>query len=140
MNDLSIYFGLRDQFESLDIFKSSLIRFSDAERAVKSGYFIINKSTYTGSFSFAFQNGDDGIKTKCNFDFDSQKPIHSRVNVIIGENGTGKTTYLADLALSMSGRENRGELSPSRPPFSKIIAVSFSAFDTFEIPKEKKEF
>lgn len=140
INDLSIYYGLRDKFESSSHFKSSLIRFSDAERALKSGQYIINEQPYTGSFSFGFQNGDDGVRTKCNFDFDSNIPTRTRVNVIIGENGTGKTTYLADLALSMSGRENRGEFSPSRPPFSKIIAVSFSSFDTFEIPKEKKSF
>ncbi|WP_129830553.1 ATP-dependent nuclease [Vibrio parahaemolyticus] len=140
LNDVSLFTGLRDKFSSSPKFKDSLIRFSDAERALKIGRFIIMDQEFLDSFSFEFSNGDGGNKTKCNFDFDNSLPLRSRINVIIGENGTGKTTYLSDLALSMSGRENKGEFSKSRPPFSKIIAVSFSSFDTFEIPKEKKSF
>ncbi|EKO3860427.1 AAA family ATPase [Vibrio harveyi] len=140
LNDLSILPGLRDTFESNSNFKSSLIRYSDAERALKIGEYIIKNKEFTDSFSFEFSNGTESHNTSCNFDFDSKFPTSSRVNIIIGENGTGKTTYMADLALSMSGRENKGKFTESRPSFSKIISASFSAFDSFEIPKEKKTF
>lgn len=138
LNDLSILHGLRDIFESNINFKSSLIRYSDAERALKLGSYIVNGDEFIDSYSFEFSNGNEKYNTICSFDFDSEVPIKSRTNIIIGENGTGKTTFLADLALSMSGRKNNGEFTGSRPPFSKVISVSFSAFDTFEIPKKKK--
>jgi predicted ATPase len=140
LNDLSILPGLRDAFESNVHFKNSLIRYSDAERALKLGSYIVRGEDFTDSFSFEFCNGDELHNTTCAFDFDSHLPIKSRTNIIIGENGTGKTTYLADLALSMSGRRNKGNFLDSRPPFSKIISASFSAFDTFEIPSNKKTF
>ncbi|MEZ8046978.1 AAA family ATPase, partial [Vibrio sp. 10N.237.312.C02] len=108
--------------------------------ALKLGRYIVNKESYTDSFSFEFNNGDEAYNTSCFFDFDSRIPIKSRINVIIGENGTGKTTYLADLALSLSGRKNKGVFTEHRPSFSKVISASFSAFDTFEIPAEKKTF
>lgn len=140
LNDLSTLPGLRDTFEQNINFKGSLIRYSDAERALKLGSYIVKNEDFTDSFSFEFCNGDKLHNTTCFFDFDSNLPIKSRTNIIIGENGTGKTTYLADLALSMSGRENKGKFLGSRPPFSKIISASFSAFDTFEIPNSKKTF
>ncbi|MFQ2125049.1 AAA family ATPase [Aeromonas jandaei] len=140
LNDLSILPGLRDAFESNVNFKNSLIRYSDAERALKLGSYIVKDEEFTDSFSFTFCNGNEAHNTTCAFDFDSHRPVKSRTNIIIGENGTGKTTYLADLALSMSGRENKGNFIDSRPPFSKIISASFSAFDTFEIPNSKKSF
>lgn len=140
LNDLSILPGLRDAFESNVNFKNSLIRYSDAERALKLGSYIVKDEEFTDSFSFTFCNGNEAHNTTCTFDFDSHRPVKSRTNIIIGENGTGKTTYLADLALSMSGRENKGNFIDSRPPFSKIISASFSAFDTFEIPNSKKSF
>lgn len=140
LNDLSILHGLRDTFESNINFKSSLIRDSDAERALKLGSYIVNGEEFINSYSFEFSNGNEEYNTTCSFDFDSKVPIKSRTNIIIGENGTGKTTYLADLALSMSGWKNKGEFTSFRPPFSKIISVSFSAFDTFEIPKKAKTF
>ncbi|MGE6263422.1 AAA family ATPase [Aeromonas media] len=140
LNDLSILPGLRDTFESSAHFKNSLIRYSDAERALKLGSYIVRDEDFNDYFSFEFCNGDELHNTTCAFDFDSKRPEKSRINIIIGENGTGKTTYLADLALSMSGRENKGHFLDSRPPFSKIISASFSAFDTFEIPSNKKTF
>lgn len=115
LNDLSILPGLRDAFESNVNFKNSLIRYSDAERALKLGSYIVKDEEFTDSFSFTFCNGNEAHNTTCTFDFDSHRPVKSRTNIIIGENGTGKTTYLADLALSMSGRENKGNFIDSRP-------------------------
>ncbi|MDC5819502.1 ATP-binding protein [Vibrio europaeus] len=140
LNDLSILHGLRDSFESSSNFESSLIRYSDAERALKLGSYIVKGEDFVDSYSFEFCNGNERHNTTCSFDYDSNEPIKSRINIIIGENGTGKTTYLTDLALSMSGRESKGEFIGSRPPFSKVISVSFSAFDTFEIPQKKRSF
>lgn len=140
LNDLSILPGLRDTFESNINFKNSLIRYSEAERALKLGSYIVKNEDFTDTFSFEFCNGDGPHNTTCSFNFDRSLLGTSRTNIIIGENGTGKTTYLADLALSMSGRENKGNFSDSRPPFSKIISASFSAFDTFEIPNSKRTF
>jgi len=63
---------------------------------------------------------------------------------LIGKNGTGKTQFLSNLSLDISGqkktKENIGQFSPQRPPFNKIIAISYSVFDKFVRPTKNKSF
>ena len=54
--------------------------------------------------------------------------------MLIGENAAGKTHALDRLALALSGARREGEVSPT-PGLARVLAVSFSAFDDFPIPK-----
>jgi predicted ATPase len=67
----------------------------------------------------------------------------SRIVVIIGRNGSGKSTLLARLAriahASSSEREtdalrSLGTLSPAGIGFTRIVTISYSAFDSFQVP------
>ena len=68
---------------------------------------------------------------------------NSNLHVLIGRNGIGKTTILADLAMAAclpyteySSRLLSDDPDHSELPLSAVISVSFSAFDRFKVPKE----
>ncbi|WP_336952378.1 AAA family ATPase [Sphingobium aromaticivastans] len=69
--------------------------------------------------------------------------IPKRVAVLVGRNGTGKSTLLARFARVAHAPErlrrqepvkSLGLLKPKGVGFTRIIAVSYSAFDSFQIP------
>ncbi|GBQ99035.1 AAA ATPase [Acetobacter nitrogenifigens DSM 23921 = NBRC 105050] len=69
--------------------------------------------------------------------------LPERIAVITGENGSGKSTLLARLArvlhaspMERSRKSIRrlGKIEPKGIGFTRIIAVSYSAFDTFHVP------
>ncbi|MDC7808000.1 AAA family ATPase [Luteimonas sp BLCC-B24] len=66
----------------------------------------------------------------------------TNVHVLIGRNGVGKTRCMRGLAEALLGRENiarpSGEIELVRSPledwsFARLVLVSFSAFDDFEL-------
>ena len=66
-----------------------------------------------------------------------------RINVVIGRNGTGKSTLLSRMARvafaapsdrSRQELENIGVFKPKTIGFIKIIAISYSPFDNFIVP------
>lgn len=62
------------------------------------------------------------------FRFDGNAEIPRRTCVLVGRNGTGKTTLLHDLALHLSEEPSHGKFDYD-PSFSRIIFISFNAFD-----------
>jgi energy-coupling factor transporter ATP-binding protein EcfA2 len=69
--------------------------------------------------------------------------LPDRITVIIGKNGSGKSTLLARIArvafASVKDRDSAtlaelGRLEPPGVGFSRIVTVSYSAFDSFQIP------
>lgn len=122
-------------FESEDGWHTSLLRFGQAEHTLAAanslfGGFSISK----GVASFAHRR--HGLDAEVRFDFDDSGPLPGRCKVLIGYNGVGKTRLLADVAKETSkvgqGPPHQGESRSST--FSAVIAVSYSAFDTFELP------
>ena len=55
------------------------------------------------------------------------------------KNGTGKTQLITSLPIDIS-KKNSSQFTPMTPLFSKVIAVSYSVFDSFEIPKNTASF
>lgn len=98
------------------------------------------------------------LKSLC-FDFDSNHygffdsyKLPGRMAVIVGRNGSGKSTTLARLSrVAYSSSQDRkdnilkdiGEIYPEGLGFPKLINLSYSAFDSFQIPgislREKKQ-
>jgi len=123
--------------------KISLMRFSESEKALNEAGKLFQKDykDFEQRTKFSFVTRIEGFNRehKINFDFSKNK-IPYRINVLIGKNGTGKTSILAKLANALSGllndKENFGYFEP-KPYFSKIIAISYSVFDKFEIPNKK---
>ena len=75
-----------------------------------------------------------------------QRPPHElpeRIAVVTGRNGSGKSTLLARLArvLHATPTDRRelalsrlGSVEPNGIGFTRIIAIAYSAFDTFQVP------
>ena len=95
--------------------------------------------------SFLFATSVGGTPFEVRFSFNEVADIPGRINALIGYNGTGKTRLLGNLAMvAHRGPEERdraefrrrhGEFRDLRDlTFGKVVTVSYSAFDTFEVP------
>ena len=132
-------------FEKEDGFVTSLLRWGPAERALEDGPFImegIDETSQELEFTFITKFGANEFATKlryCNVE-----KLPGRINAIIGYNGTGKTRLLANLAwvarAELHSRrrddiiERYGYIQPDGIRFGAVVAISYSAFDTFELP------
>lgn len=140
LNDVALNPDILDNFPEREGFETSLIRFSNAEKAFHEA------KQYFGEeiekiYEFTFSSTlDKATKPHTvSFDFKQDSLLPFRMNVLIGKNGTGKTQIMARLANALSGYkvENQGEfISSRRPSFGEVIAVSYSVFDEFERPLE----
>lgn len=146
INDLAFNPGIAEDFEDEPGIKISLMRYSEAEKAFRQAKNIITGKDYKEAFQFTYSclidNADSEHIVK--FNFHSNDNVPNRIIGIVGKNGTGKTQYLSKLALDLSGQkrtiENIGNFEPSRPLFNKVIAVSYSVFDSFLRPSKSKSF
>ncbi len=149
-NFISILLALRDaaffpmiyeDFEDDDIFKKSLMRNDDTERLSRtiSYSFSEGDEKLRYNFNYKFTPLFDDSATEINFPFSANGDIPKKVIALIGKNGTGKTQLLTSLARNLSDRHSPYFL-PKTPLFGKVLAVSYSVFDNFEIPKSNTSF
>ncbi|QRA41254.1 AAA family ATPase [Chryseobacterium cucumeris] len=136
LNDLTYNEILRSSFGELSGVVSSLRRFSDAEKAYLEGYKILNNESDKSNFTFHYIENENSHTPFGQFRLLFSRELSGiyRNIGIIGRNGVGKTTLMANLAIILSGvKKSNARLSP-RPAFSKIIAISYSTFDDFYRP------
>jgi predicted ATPase len=141
--------SIADQFSDLEGFKKSLERTGSAMRAIHDARPLLSDSSAPPAMSttlaLPFRTGVGGQRFTVPFSFNDIPELPGRMNVVIGYNGTGKTRLLANLAMvaSEEPQERRshdliqqaGEfVEDPRFPFGAVITVSYSAFDTFDIP------
>ena len=146
---------IRAEFEDLEGYKVSLLRFSGAERLIdnaerlftspvrprfqkRRGFSIKFKTTFT----------PDSKPIIADFSFNRRGKLPNRINALIGYNGTGKTKLLSNLAIVASEygyntkedllRKVAGRFIDTKPPIVRVIVVSYSAFDMFVIPDEEE--
>jgi len=155
MRDCAYDDEIYQEFENSSQFKASAIRFSTAEQALKYAQELF--SDFVGpaekaSYSFSFYSSPPEFTDKYSLKFEffgaDTSKIPSNINVIIGRNGSGKTQLLSELAKAISGYgyDSKKELLDAqieslpngRPNFGNVIVVSYSAFDSFEIPGKTK--
>lgn len=138
------FFENSDNGEMLKtIFNTSIIRNSEAEKAFREApELFYENSNILKILNFGYNLNN----LKLNFNFNKNK-LPYRVNVIIGENGVGKTYHLSKLALAISGKdkteknnEQIGYFLEKRPSFAKIMTISYSIFDDFEVPEQNNKF
>lgn len=150
---------LRTTFEQEGGWRTSLFRDQDA--ASINEFLLLAGSLLSGNYTslpseelhFSFQM--NGWGESLTFDFSSggsaepfewnppSKELPDRVIALIGRNGSGKSTVLARLArVAFGTAEQRsrgafaqlGSITPIGIGFPRIIAVSYSAFDSFVLP------
>lgn len=134
---------IAETFQEEEVFISSLLRFSEAEKAMKEAkkYFGDNTEQEEKVLEFSFKYKIDEAASPHEVSLDFKRDIIPyRINAFVGKNATGKTKILTELAVHISGiKKNRENFLPSRPSFSKVIAISYSAFDELYKPFESGE-
>lgn len=132
LKDAAWFSEIRYRFENNTGFKKSLLRNGDTDVILSS---IRRKILRTGEDSWNFTITSELPYSKellnLNFDFGDLESEYNpnRIKALIGANGSGKTSILKSLVKGLIRNEN--VFQPSQPVFSKVIAISFSIFDTF---------
>lgn len=141
LRDAAYFSDICDTWESNSNFKHSLIRDNGAERMLRDLKPILKGHDLSKAFhfSYSFQPAYSQIPIKVSLDFDHQAELPNRIFAVIGKNGTGKTQLMNSLPTALS-KNIEEDFFKKIPSFSKIIAVSYSVFDTFRIPKKNAAF
>jgi len=141
LKDCSFFEDVHDKFQREPVFYKSLLRKDAAEqllRVVKHkifGYDLNNLFSF--KYNFTPKYATDSVDIEFNFSEEGYSP--NRIYGIIGKNGDGKTQLITSLPINISRKEEEFFI-PNSPMFSKVIAVSYSVFDNFEIPKKTSLF
>ncbi len=145
LRDAAVDPQIREAFQGEDGFQVSLLRWGGAARVLEDAPGILQgnqEENYELEFKFYTKFGSNEFSTP--FRYCKVKGLPGRTNAVIGYNGAGKTQLLANLAwvaradLRSRGHDAKisqyGRLEPSELRFGGVVAVSYSAFDTFELP------
>lgn len=147
LGDIATDAGRRARFEGEIGFAASLVRFSPAKAALEEAGALFAGGALASApgheQDLVFHTSTGGAGFTIHFDLDARADIPSRVNVVIGPNGSGKTRLLANLALaafepdSTAAAERWGHLETPLT-FSRVLAFSYSAFDEFDVPAQTR--
>jgi len=140
---------LTESFDTLSSFRNSLLRDNNAQKARRFGMTVINEDEVSEDFTFTYKTTIPGAEsiTEVHFDFSDIDEVPGRIVGIIGRNATGKTRFLSRLAedlikirrTSLKTEQEREEsFIPQRPIFTRLLALSFSAFDQFSRPEAEQ--
>lgn len=141
LRDSAFYLENQERFEQLPNFKNSLIRYNEIERLLREAKYLVYeydlKNLYSFTYNFHPKFAENSLKVA--FNFKDTDFAFDRIYSIIGKNGTGKTQLITSLPLDISSKSD-DLFEPKTPLFSKVIAVSYSSFDSFDIPDENPLF
>jgi ATPase subunit of ABC transporter with duplicated ATPase domains len=123
-------------FENEAGWTTSLLRFGQAEHTLAAARSLFEGTAPSRGVA-AFRHRSRELQANLRFSFDDSGRLPGRCKVLIGYNGVGKTRLLAEVARDTSKvAVGQGPLdrTDGSAVFSAVIAVSYSAFDTFELP------
>ena len=137
---LSVLYALKDaawfseiqyRFENNQGFTTSLLRTTEVVLSSIKRKVEREEGDDTWNFTFKAKVPYSKQGVDINFEFGNLELENNpnRIKALIGVNGAGKTSILKSLVKSLIRNEDVFE--PSQPVFSKVIAISFSIFDTF---------
>lgn len=139
LKDAALFPGIADVFEKDFYFRNSIIRNDQAERVLREVRPELNGKSksdlyqFTHLFSPKFGESDTN-PISMNFNFEDVSEIPNRICAVIGKNGVGKTQFISGLPKNLA-EENQECFDGQIPLFSKLIALSYSPFDTFKPAK-----
>ena len=135
LRDSACFSIICDEFLDDSIFKISLLREKEADRVLQFAQYELAGVDYNEDRSFVFKaeipyHTDERLSIKFNLGKVHEENNLNRIIALIGDNGIGKTSVLSQLAKAIVNNE-RELFSPHLPVFSKVIATSYSIFDSF---------
>lgn len=146
LNDIGWRPAGAQQFEATSAYRNALLRVNVAQRSLRfaRAWVLGRPENDSPAFKYVVTIAGADDPTAVSIDFDGDDPVPGRIACIIGRNATGKTRFLAQLGTDLAhlARESakrekqRAERFPEmRPLFSRVIAISYSAFDNFRRPR-----
>lgn len=141
LRDAAFFIENNDRFQLKPNYTTSLMRERQAQRLISEAKYLIYEYDLADlySFTYTFQPKFAENEIKINFPFNDGEYAYDRIFGIIGKNGAGKTQLITTLPIDISTRNDQ-RFEPKSPLFSKVIAVSYSSFDSFELPENNVKF
>lgn len=144
--DISWQPSLAPPFEPNSAFINALLRSNEAHRARRFGRAVMLGEPLNEKFNFQYRGTIPGAEApvEVTVNFDSEDVLPGRIVAIIGRNAVGKTQFLSHLASDLAQvrkttremeLEREDRFHGMRPLFTRVLAVSYSAFDKFARPK-----
>lgn len=139
--DVAFYESIYKKFERDGIFRTSLIRENESEKARREGRYIIYGRDLEDAYSFSYQfklpyKGND---VEIAFNYRPSGEDYERIIGLIGENGVGKTTLIKKILNSLINNDNK-YFTRLRPLFSSVLMISYSPFDHYPIESDDSPF
>lgn len=134
LRDTAFYESIYKQFEDDNIFKTSLIRDTESDKARQEGRYYVFGRNMEDAFAFSYlyhlpYPGDD-VEVSFNYKYNGKD--YERIIGMIGENGVGKTTLIKEILHSLVMNDNK-RFTGLRPLFSSVLMISYSPFDHYQI-------
>lgn len=137
--------SVRERFGNQPGVVTSLMRFGPAAAALEDAPAIFKtaeQGAVSGQLSFEYRFPKSEVTTE--FQFGGIAELPTRTVAVIGYNGAGKTRLLGHLGMlayhdvkrAATERfiETNGAYVGRRPSFGGVVAISYSAYDDFEVP------
>lgn len=140
--------------ESEEVYITSLMR-GVSEQVVRTQYRrVLNGGSVLTDYSFSYVDDGDQKRSpvKLSFKVEADSKPPSNIHVLIGRNGIGKTTVLNGMVAALhpdyasertgefrTGKSIFGAVPLGDDVFSGLVSVSFSVFDPFIPPPDKRE-
>lgn len=145
LRDIAMRPALAADFEPTSAFRNAMMRENGAHRARRFGRAWATGEETTEKLSFKYSGVIEGADApvEVKIAFNGKDRVPGRIVGIIGRNAVGKTRFLASLGedLAQISRSSADRLAEreerfpdGRPLFTRIIAISYSAFDRFKRP------
>lgn len=149
LRDIVINQGEHERIFSEDVTRTSLLR-SVSPSSIRGQFFrIVSGQAALTKYAFSYQlepsRRTAGISLHFNVKPETNPPTN--IHVLIGRNGVGKTFLLNNMVSALVndeysyevGRFYFDETTGDEAGFSRVISVSFSAFDNFELLDEQRD-
>lgn len=149
MRDLVADPQRRIPLEGSQLWENSFLREASSRHALKRAGWYFGQPTEDAQppvFEFSMRVRGAARRHRLRVNFNEYSELPHRTMLLIGRNGTGKTRCLAGLVSALVPEEAligstvvRSTQVDPVPEFSRIIAVSYNAFDEFPRPRQQDD-